>query len=266
MSTPREHKLLPVEQLQRCPTQPRRYFDSPSLDTLARSIKRYGIIEDIIVRPLEEKTVGNIKIYEIVAGERRWRAAQRAGLDKVPCIIRFDLSDLDAAMLALTENLQRKELNPIEEAHAYQYMQTTFDLTQEEIADQLDMSRPHVTNLLRLLKLSRKIQTWIVEGQLNAGHGKALAKFNEIEQEEWALLCIAKRWTANELEKALRQKKGNKILPSSADAERLERRLEEYFACPVKLHWKEKRNLITIEATNVDILTGIIEKMGYKER
>ena len=160
-----ELKSIPVELLKRGQYQPRKHFDEEALQELADSIKEQGIIEPIVVRPLPNKT------YEIIAGERRWRAAQLAGLDTVPCLIR-ECSDRAAAALTVIENVQRKDLNPIEEAESYQRLIQEFGYSHDEVAKALGKSRTGITNNLRLLKLDSNIKEIIRLGTLSEGHGK----------------------------------------------------------------------------------------------
>lgn len=157
---------IPVVQLRPNPFQPRRRFSAEPLEELTASIQEKGILQPLIVRKAEAD-------YEIVAGERRWRAAQKAGLKDVPVMIR-SFSDQDMLELALIENIQREELSAVEEAQAYRQLIEEFELTQEQIADRVGKSRVAVTNALRLLRLPKQILDWIDEGRLTAGHAKAL--------------------------------------------------------------------------------------------
>ena len=153
--------------------QPRKHFNEESLNELADSIRAHGVIQPIIVQPLPDN------FYELIAGERRWRAAQRAGLAKLPAIVReanFDYS----LEIALIENLQREDLNPIEEAQAYEKLIVEFGLTQEEVARRVGKSRVTITNMLRLLRLPGEVQQWIGENQLTAGHAKALLSLTDL--------------------------------------------------------------------------------------
>lgn len=158
---------VPLKELRPNPYQPRRAFDENGLNELAESIREHGIIQPLIVRK-------SIKGYDIVAGERRYRAAKIAGLKQVPVMIR-ELTDRDMMQIALIENLQRENLNPIEEAAAYRKLMKEMDLTQDELSKKLGKSRPHIANYLRLLQLDKKVRTLIAEGKLSMGHGKALA-------------------------------------------------------------------------------------------
>ncbi len=156
-----------VDELEPNPYQPRRDFDFSKLEELASSIQEHGVIQPIIVRRVGIR-------YQIVAGERRWRAAQMVGRRSVPCVVR-EFSDSDTMQVALIENIQRQDLNPIEEARAYQALMSELGLTQEEVALRVGKSRPAVTNALRLLNLDSQVQEWVAEGKLSAGHARAVA-------------------------------------------------------------------------------------------
>lgn len=158
---------LPVGELEPNPYQPRRDFDPAKLEELAASVREHGVIQPIIVRRVGMR-------HQIVAGERRWRAAQLAGRTSVPCVIR-EFSDADTMQVALIENIQRQDLNPIEEARAFQILMTELGLTQEEVALRVGKSRPAVSNALRLLGLDAQVQEWVAEGRLSAGHARAIA-------------------------------------------------------------------------------------------
>lgn len=151
--------------------QPRQHFDGVALEELAASIKEHGILQPIIVRALSE---GKDARYEIIAGERRWRAAQRVQLHEVPVVI-LDAGEEEAYKIALIENLQREDLDPIDEAHGYEHMMASFAYTQEKVAEAVGKSRPHVANMLRLLNLPPNIQQMVRDGKLSAGHARAIA-------------------------------------------------------------------------------------------
>ncbi|PIL21158.1 hypothetical protein P775_06310 [Puniceibacterium antarcticum] len=166
----RPDRLIPVERIVPNPDQPRRSFTEAHLTELANSIRTKGVIQPLIVRP---KPGGEEGLYEIVAGERRWRAAQMAQLHEVPVLIR-DFSDTEVLEVAIIENIQRADLNAIEEAAGYRQLMTKFGHTQEKMAEALGKSRSHIANLLRLLNLPEDVQTHVVQGTLSAGHARAL--------------------------------------------------------------------------------------------
>lgn len=165
--------------------QPRKMFDKDSLDELTKSVKQYGVLQPIIV-----KKIGNR--YEIVAGERRWRAAQAAGLSEVPVVVR-DYDDQKAKEIAVIENIQRTDLNPIEEALAYKSLIEEYNLTQEELSDKVSKNRSTITNSLRLLKLSKNIQQYMIDGQISSGHARALLSLEDEGKRELLALDIMKR-------------------------------------------------------------------------
>lgn len=162
-----------IDQLERNPDQPRKYFDKEKLAELTQSIKDKGVLQPILVRPLPRQTSHEKKHYQIVAGERRWQAALKAKLDTMPVLIR-ELSDQDVLEIGVVENVQRADLNPIEEALAYQALAEQFKRTQEDIAQAVGKSRPHVTNMLRLLTLPKRAQTYLAKGKITAGHARAI--------------------------------------------------------------------------------------------
>ncbi|TQS70436.1 ParB/RepB/Spo0J family partition protein [Rhodobacteraceae bacterium] len=168
-SVPRPENFIPVEQIEPNPDQPRRHFAPEALQELADSIKEKGVIQPLIVRRHPQKS----EFYEIVAGERRWRAAQLAQLHELPVIIR-EFSDTEVLEVAIIENIQRADLNPLEEALSYRQLMDRFGHTQEKVADALSKSRSHIANLLRLLNLPDEVQDYLRDGKLTAGHARAM--------------------------------------------------------------------------------------------
>src|SRR5215467_6623266 len=162
--------------------QPRKTFDEESLNELANSIRTHGVVQPIVVRPLEEG------FFQLIAGERRWRASQRAGLIKVPAVVR-ESDEHDALEIALIENLQREDLNPIEEAQAYERLIMEFGLTQEEVSQAVGKNRATIANMLRLLRLPPEVQQWLRENKLTTGHAKALLSLSDLS----AMLDAAKK-------------------------------------------------------------------------
>ena len=192
--------------------QPRKMFDKDSLDELTKSVKQYGVLQPIIV-----KKIGNR--YEIVAGERRWRAAQAAGLAEVPVVVR-DYDDQKAKEIAIIENIQRTDLNPIEEALAYKSLIEEYNLTQEELSDKVSKNRSTITNSLRLLKLSKNIQQYMIEGRISSGHARALLSLEDEGKRELLALDIMKRnLSVRDTEKAAKalSKKKNVELSDSTE-------------------------------------------------
>lgn len=192
-------QLVPVSDLSPSPFQPRQIFDPERLEELAVSIRSQGVIQPLLVREASE---GVKTRYEIVAGERRWRAAQRARLHEVPVIIR-PLSNLDAAEVALLENIQREDLSIFEEAEGYRRLIMQFNYTQTEVADRVGKSRAHVANALRLLIMPEALRRMVEDGQLSAGHARALLSVEN--PLPLARQAAAERWSVRELEQAVRK-------------------------------------------------------------
>jgi ParB family chromosome partitioning protein len=178
--------------------QPRTQWDDAALTELANSIQAQGVVQPIVVRPL----AGGL--YEIITGERRWRASKLAGLTSIPAVVR-QLDDQSALAIALIENIQREDLSAIEEARAILNLTDTFELTHEQVAQLLGRSREAVSNLLRLLKLAPSVQESVLDGQLSAGHARALIALEEPQQQQLAQLTISHQWSVRELETAVRQ-------------------------------------------------------------
>ncbi len=191
-------RKLAVEKLRRNADQPRQKFDEPELEELTNSVRKQGIISPIIVRPDPKETGA----YQIVAGERRWRAAQKADLAEVPVIIR-DLKDREALEVSLVENVQRKDLNPIEEAMGYRALIDEFSHTQDAIAKAVGKSRPYIANALRLLQLPNRVRDLVYEGELSAGHARAIAAAPNCEA--LAERIVAEGLTVRDAEKLARE-------------------------------------------------------------
>ncbi|HBH12809.1 MAG TPA: chromosome partitioning protein ParB, partial [Clostridiales bacterium] len=178
------------------PMQPRKSIDDEKIDELARSIERHGVIQPIIVKKVEDH-------YQIIAGERRWKASRKAGLKEIPSIVR-DIGNRSQEELALTENIQREDLNSIDEALAYRVIMERYDITQEEVSDIVGKSRVYVTNILRLLKLPEYVQQYIAEGILSTGHGKTLIGLGEKEIKDITKQIIDKHLSVRDTEKLVK--------------------------------------------------------------
>lgn len=253
-------KVLPIESLQRGRYQPRREFDEEPLRELAESIRRQGIIQPLIVRPVTNRQ------YEIVAGERRWRAAQLAGLREVPAIIR-EIEDATALAIALIENIQREDLNPIDEAQALARLMEEFSLTHAQTAEMVGRSRVAVTNLLRLLDLAPEVKELLVIGQLAMGHARALLPLEYSQQTEAARLIAHRGLSAREAEKLVRRLKA----PESSKAQvnedpnvrALEQQLGERLGTRVSVQTgKNGQGVLRIHYSSLDQLDGILEQLG----
>lgn len=264
-----ELKDLPVEYLQRGRYQPRRDMDQEALEELAESIKAQGVMQPVVVRPISD---GGDAQYEIIAGERRWRASQLAGLDKIPVIIR-DVPDEAAIAMALIENIQREDLNPVEEAFALQRLQQEFQLTQQEVADAVGKSRSTVTNLLRLTTLKADVRKLLEHGDLEMGHAKALLGLPEEKQSEAAHLVVSKGYTVRQTEALVRKlldeqnaKPAPKDESGSADIRELEERLSQRLGSAVNIqHSAKGKGKLVIKYNNLDELDGILEHIEKKQ-
>ncbi len=250
---------LPIEKLQRGQYQPRSYMDQDSLEELAESIKTQGIILPILVRPLDESANNH---YEIIAGERRWRAAQLAQLEEVPVIIR-DIPDEATLAVALIENIQRENLNPIEEAIGLKRLMDEFELTHQEVANSVGRSRSAVSNLLRLLALNEQAKDLLFEGKLEMGHARALLALPYEQQNSAAREVYAKQlsvrqteaWIKNLLDGPKTTKKKKTIDP---DIRRLESDLSEKLNATVNIQDNKGKGKLVISYHSLDALDGIL--------
>ncbi|MBC8586720.1 ParB/RepB/Spo0J family partition protein [Paratissierella segnis] len=237
--------------------QPRKYFDEEALEDLANSIRLHGIIQPIIVRRADEK-------YEIVAGERRWRASKKAQLKKIPCIIK-DIDIETASKIALIENVQREDLNPIEEAIAYKRIMDEYNLKQEEIGEAIGKSRTYVANSIRLLNLHEKVIEYIYEGKLSSGHGKALLGIKDKDEQLKACekiidLGLNVRETEAEIKQSkTKPKKKRKIKPKESYIIDLEDQLMRSLGTKVNLIVGNKKGKIEIEYYGDNDLERLID-------
>ncbi|WP_313088579.1 ParB/RepB/Spo0J family partition protein [Pseudomonas sp.] len=253
----RELQQLPLDVIQRGKYQPRRDIDPVTLEELAHSIRSQGVMQPIVVR-----AVGAGR-YEIIAGERRWRASQQAGLETIPALVR-DVSDEAAIAMALIENIQREDLNPIEEAVALQRLQQEFQLTQQQVADAVGKSRVTISNLLRLIALPEEIKTLLSHGDLEMGHARALLGLPAEQQVEAARHVVARGLTVRQTEALVRvwlndsgtQKTAVKPDP---DIIRLEQRLAERLGSPVQIkHGEKGKGQLVIRYNSLDELQGVL--------
>jgi ParB family chromosome partitioning protein len=259
----RQLKTIPIDLLVRGKYQPRKQFDSDELQELADSIKSTnGLLQPIVVRPLKNNH------YEIVAGERRWRALQLAGFSEAECLV-DELNDEESLQAAIIENIIRAELNPIEEAEAYQRLIDEFDYVHEEIACSLGKSRASITNALRLLKLHPDVQHLLIDKQLSEGHGKILAGLPWNEQFIFAKKTLEKQWNVRKLEAEIKKfhQREEKIQHPYTDANvaHLESHLSEHLGNRVSIQYEQKGGgYLTIRFNNVDELEGHFDKMGFE--
>lgn len=255
-------QTLSVDQLVRGKYQPRRHFDPAQLQELSDSIKTTGgLLQPIVVRPIGKDS------YEIVAGERRWRAAQLANLNEVSCLVSH-YSDEQALQASIIENISRADLNPIEEAQAYQRLIDEFQYLHEEVAAAVGKSRASITNALRLLKLDPRVQEFLVTGKLSEGHGKILAGLSEFHQFALAEMCIQKGWSVRKIEmeaKKLQQPGTHDGPYSDPNIKRLAAALSDHIGNHVDIDCEERGGgYMKIRFNNVDELEGQLEKMGFK--
>ena len=240
-------------------TQPRKFFDAEKIKELAESIKKYGVIQPIMLRP---EALG----YEIVAGERRWRAAREAGLKVVPALVR-DLDEEQNMFIALIENIQREDLNPIEEARAYDEMSQKYRMTQEEISNSMGKSRPYIANMLRLLKLNEKVQDLVLQGMISQGHGKILAGIqNKDKQLKLANETVSKNLTVRQLEKLAAGKEKlcsekNRSAKKSREILNVEEELKILLGTKVEIKSDGKKGTIEIEFYSREELERLYEIM-----
>ncbi len=249
-----------ISQIEPNKDQPRKEFDQDALDDLADSIRTYGLLQPLVVRPLE-------KGYQLVAGERRWRASRIAGLTEVPVIIR-ELTDAETAEIAMVENLQREDLNPIEEASGYKALMDDFGLTQDEVAAKVGRSRSAVANAVRLLGLPDSILELVKKGKISAGHGRALLAFKDPEEQQKAARVASFGANVREIErlakkaeeKAPSSVKTNKEKVSSPYFKEVELSLQELLGRPVKVREKNGKGTLEIAFYNQDDLKNIALK------
>lgn len=262
---------IPVEQIVPNRRQPRTDFDEASLQSLAASIKSAGLMQPIMVRPLSNG-------YELVAGERRWRAAKLIGLKLIPAVVR-PVDDQVAAELALIENIQREDLNPMERAFALRRLADEFSLTHQAVAEKVGLDRASVTNLLRLSELDRGTSDLVRSGKLTQGHAKALLAVTDLgARAQFAARIISEDWSVRELERRVQHAvKGTVSAPASsgvsqkdltardANVADLERQLAEHLGTRVSLQLGRKKGSgrLTIDFYNLDQFDGLMQKMGF---
>jgi ParB family chromosome partitioning protein len=258
---------LPVAQIQAGKYQPRTRMDDGSLAELAASIKSQGIMQPVLVRPIDGATNG--VRYEIIAGERRFRAAQLAGLDEIPVLVR-EVDDQNAAAMALIENIQREDLNPLEEAQGIARLISEFSFTHEQAAQAVGRSRSAVSNLLRLVNLAQPVQTMLMAGDIDMGHARALLAVDAASQIALANQVIAKRLSVRETEKMVARTLEEHNAPPAAarqkdkpgDIVRLEEELSDRLATPVAFKMGPKgRGQLIIDFADLDILDTVLARL-----
>ena len=250
-------KELPVDLIQSGKYQPRREIEPESLRELADSIITQGLMQPIVVRPISDQK------YEIIAGERRWRATQLAGLDVIPAVIR-DVSDQAAIAMALIENIQREDLNPIEEAASLQRLQREFELTQQEVATAVGKSRSTVANMLRLMTLQEDVRRLLEHGDLEMGHARALLGLEGSDQSQAARTVVGKGLTARQTEALVRNWSATKTQPASdtsvdPNIRQLQDDLSQRLGASVKIqHSAKGKGKLVLHYNSLDELDGIL--------
>lgn len=257
-------KLVPIEQLQPGPFQPRRVFDPDALTTLAQSIREQGVLQPLLVRRHPEQA----NSYEIVAGERRWRAAQQAQVSEVPVVIK-ELSDSAALAIAVVENIQREDLTPVEEASAYQRLTEEFSYTQEALAQAVGKSRSHIANMMRLLSLPENVKRMIDDGQLSAGHARALV----VAEDPAAMAQMIVRRGLNvrqaeQLVKAAKSPTAASVAPGSANDKdpniaALESDLTDLLGLKVAFKVRGEGGSMTIQYKTLEQLDDVLQRLTH---
>ena len=262
----RKPRRAPIENLQPNPRNPRRLFTDDELDELAGSIRERGIIQPIVARALKGDN------FEIIAGERRWRAAQRAGLHDVPIAV-VEANDAQSLEYAIIENVQRTDLNPIEEATGYLALMDDFNRTQEEVAQIVGKSRPHIANTIRLLKLSEPVKQLVRTGKISAGHARLLVGqpnaeliAHEIIDNGWSVRDLEadmRKDVAGQLRDMRREAKGFVVnIPKDADTRALERRLSNALGLDVSVDHRGESGTLRIKYRNLEQLDAVLKKLG----
>ena len=259
-----EQRSLPIDRLKPGKYQPRTHMDPESLAELAASIKAQGVMQPILVRAVD-KTPGAER-YEIVAGERRWRASQQAGLAEVPVLVR-DIPDEQALAMALIENIQRENLNPLEEAQGLQRLIDEFGLTHQQAADAVGRSRPAASNLLRLLQLSPPVQELLMNGKLDMGHARALLPLTGAQQISLALRIVQKGLSVRDAERLVQQitspAKKQPERPVDRDLLRLQEELADGLGANVLIRTNKKgAGKVTIEFGSLEQLDGLLARLS----
>ncbi|MGQ9659701.1 MAG: ParB/RepB/Spo0J family partition protein [Thermochromatium sp.] len=261
-------RRLPLEQIQRGRYQPRRDFDPESLRDLADSIRAQGVIQPIVVRPLAEPGATGAR-YEIIAGERRWRASQQVGLTEIPAIVR-EVDERTALAIALIENIQRADLNPLEEAGALQRLITEFDLTHQEVAEAVGRSRATVSNLLRLLELNADVKELVASSQLEMGHARALLGLKGEVQSQVARQVVVAGLSVRATERLVRRLQRSEALEAQSksavvedpDLRRLQDDLTERLGARVRIqHGQRGSGKLVIAYNTLDELDGILARI-----
>jgi len=257
-------RRLPVDLIRPGAYQARRHFSQAALAELARSVAESGVVQPVVVRTMGEG-------YELLAGERRWRAAQLAGLAELPAVVRDDLSESEAAILGLIENLQRESLGPMETARGLESLCREHGLTHDGAAERIGKSRAYVTNYLRLLRLAPPVQAHIDDGELSLGHAKILAGMPEADQIEFARHAVRRRLSVRALETAWRRDQARESqqvagdTAASSEMASLERNLAEHLGNAVRIHYDpdKRKGEIRVSFHDLDEFEGLLRRWGF---
>ncbi|GAB4357321.1 MAG: ParB/RepB/Spo0J family partition protein [Methylohalobius crimeensis] len=257
--TPATPQTIPVERIETNPFQPRKDFDLDRLRELADSIKTHGVVQPVVVR-----AAGNDDRYELVAGERRWRAAQMAGLTEIPVVVR-QLDDRASLALALIENIQREDLGPLEQADALCRLLEEFDMTHQQLSEAVGKSRTTITNLLRLLELQPEVKKLLSEGRIEMGHARALLGLTGEQQAAVALQVADGKMTVRAVEQWVKKMQNGAAAPPSApmdpDIKRLQDELTDTLGAKVVIrHGKQGKGRLVINYSGLDQLEGLLER------
>jgi ParB family chromosome partitioning protein len=263
---PRGQRRVPTTSLRPNARNPRRMFSEEELDELTASLRERGMIQPIVARPVR----GAPDAFEIIAGERRWRAAPRAGLHEVPVVI-VEATDEESLQLAIIENVQRADLNPLEEAEGYRALMEDYSHTQDDIAKMVGKSRSHVANTLRLLKLPPSIRGYILKGKLDAGHARMLV--GQPNAEKLADEIVARGLNVRQVEEIARQESGRNGKPrsrmplaeKSADTQALEKRLSDALGLVVSIDARGESGVVSIRYRNLDQLDDLAQRLEKKQ-
>jgi len=263
---PRGQRRVATTSLRPNARNPRRMFSEEELDELTASLRERGMIQPIVARPVR----GTPDAFEIIAGERRWRAAQRAGLHEVPVVI-IEATDEESLQLAIIENVQRSDLNPLEEAEGYRALMEDYSHTQDDIAKMVGKSRSHVANTLRLLKLPPSIRAYIFKGKLDAGHARMLV--GQPNAEKLAEEIVARGLNVRQVEEIARQESSRSGKPQSrkrsaeknADTLALEKRLSDALGLVVSIDARGESGVVSIRYRNLDQLDDLAQRLEKKQ-
>lgn len=258
-----EIRSIPLDLIRPGSQQARRYFNPDALTELAESIKESGVVQPLVLRT-------RVWGFEILAGERRWRAAQQAGLSEIPAVIRDDISETEAYVIGLIENLQRESLTPMEAAAGLKRLAEVYEMTHEDIGKRIGKSREYVTNYLRLLNLTPPVQALVNEGHIALGHAKILAGLPMDQQIRWADEVIRLKLTVRNLEKRIGTARDRQIVfrpAKPSDWQVLERELSDHLACPVSLQAdKTGKGELRLGFHSLEELDGVLARIGYAPR